>query len=212
MLKLKVYNQEGKEIETIELDNRLLNTEVNDALLHQAVVMYRANVRTGRHSTKTRAYVSGGGKKPWRQKGTGRARVGSIRSPLWRHGGVVFGPHPRDYSYSLPRKIRNKALQISVNARLKENAVFILDDINIQIKKTKEFYNLLKNFHLNETCLLVLDETNQLLRKAARNIPFLQIKDANSVNAFDVLKNKRLLMTKKTFSNLSNRIKMANQR
>ena len=208
MSTLKVYSQQGKEIETMDLDKKVFDGKVNKNLLYQAVLMYQANTHRGRHSTKTRAEVSGGGKKPWRQKGTGRARVGSSRNPIWRHGGVAFGPRPRSYSFSLSKKIRTRALQSSVNAKLQDNSMFILSDIDKNIKKTKEFAEILMKLKLvGKRCLLVLDESNASLLKAARNIPYLAIKSFSNLNALDVLSNRNMIITKKTLLDLSDRLK-----
>ena len=207
MTTLKVYNQDGKQTETLDLDKKIFDGNINKNLLYQAVLMYRANTHRGSHNTKTRADVSGGGKKPWRQKGTGRARVGSNRSPIWRHGGVIFGPHPRSYSFNLSGKIKARALQSSLNVRLKENAVVIIEEIDKNIKKTKEFSKILNKLKLNGRCLLVLDSSSLPLLRAARNIQYLSVKMSNGVNALDVLVNKKIIITKKSLSDLSSRLK-----
>jgi len=140
---IPIYNMKGKEVESFTLNRKLFDGKVNKALLYQAVLMYNANQRQGSAATKTRGEVSGGGKKPWRQKGTGRARAGSTRSPLWRHGGTVFGPHPRDYSYSLPRKIKRRALLASINSKIRENKIMGIDSVDIEEAKTKKFQAVL---------------------------------------------------------------------
>ena len=208
MFKLPVYNQEGKQIKKIELDPDIFDGKVNQDVLYQAVLMYRANRRKGLAKTLTRCEVSGGGVKPWRQKGTGRARVGSTRSPLWRKGGVVFGPRPRDYSFSLPKKIRITALKSGLNAKLNENNLFILDDLKIDIPKTKQASKILSNLKLdNKSVLLMLKEINTNVKLSFRNINFLDMVKAANTNAYDILKVKRLMVTLDGLKVLVDRIK-----
>ena len=147
---LPLYSVNGKEIEKISLKEEIFDGEINTALLHQAVVMYEANKRQGTVSTKDRSQVRGGGTKPWRQKGTGRARAGSIRSPLWRHGGVTFGPTPRNYSYSLPKKIRLGALKSSINAKINSQDFILIKEVGVGESKTKEFKKLLESLKIKE--------------------------------------------------------------
>jgi large subunit ribosomal protein L4 len=210
---LPVYNTEGKEVETIKLDKAVFDGEVNHSVIYQAVNAYRANQRKGLASTKTRGEVSGGGRKPWKQKGTGRARAGSIRSPLWRHGGVTFGPHPRDYSYELPAKIRNLALKSSLNSKVKENNLVVLDQLNLDKPKTKEavkvFSNLkidLKNAKPNNV-LLLSDKIDRVLRLALRNVNFINLDLSNQANAYEVLRCKKLIITKPGLAELTKRLK-----
>lgn len=194
--KLLVYNQAGKQVQKIELDPDVFDGKVNQDVLYQVVLMYRANRRKGLASTLTRGEVSGGGRKPWRQKGTGRARVGSIRSPLWRKGGVVFGPHPRDYSFRLPKKIKIAGLKSSFNAKLNENNLLILDDLKIDNPKTKEAIKILSNLKLdNENILLCLGQINNNLRLSFRNISFLHMIKAANANTYDILRAKQLVLT-----------------
>lgn len=222
-MKLPVYNQEGSRLEEIELDPQVFDGRVNQEVLYQVVLLYRANRRKGLASTKTRGEVSGGGVKPWRQKGTGRARVGSIRSPLWRKGGVVFGPHPRDYSFRLPQKIRIAALKSSLNAKLKENNLLILDELKISTPKTKEAIKMLsvlrdkailqvdgdskKKKHNNPT-LIMLEQINPNLKLSFRNVAFLDIIRVLDTNAYDVLKAKRMIITLGGLKILVQRIKV----
>ena len=211
-LTLPIYNTEGKEIEKLNLDPAVFDGEINQGVLYQAVVSYRACQRSGLASTKTRGEVSGGGKKPWKQKGTGRARVGSIRSPLWRGGGIVFGPHPRDFSYNLNQKIKLLALKSSLNAQLKGNNIILLNEINIGQAKTKEVVKILSNLKpkagdLNKSVLLLLDKLEKALRLAAGNIAFLEIGLAKDANAYQVLKAKKLIITKEGLRELVNRFK-----
>jgi len=209
MFKLPVYNQEGKEIESLELDPNVFDGQVNLDVLYQVVLMYRANRRKGLASTKTRGEVSGGGKKPWRQKGTGRARVGSIRSPLWRKGGVIFGPHPRDYSFRLPKKIKIAALKSSLNAKLNENNLLILDDLEVDVPKTKEATKILSNLKLNgnKSILLMLDKIDAKSRLSFRNINYVDTISAADTNAYDVLKARKLIVTLSGLKILVDRIK-----
>jgi large subunit ribosomal protein L4 len=209
---LPIYNTEGKEINKINLDPRVFDGKINRDVLYQAVLNYRANQRSGLASTKTRGEVSGGGRKPWRQKGTGRARVGSIRSPLWKGGGVVFGPHPRDYSYSLPQKMKLLALKSSLNAKLKENNLVFIEDIKIDKPKTKEIVKILSNLKaqigdLNKPALLLLDKVDRSLRLATNNIEFLDVNLSKDTNAYQVLRAIKVIITKDGLKALIDRLK-----
>ena len=211
---LPVYDIEGKEVGTSKLNAAVFDGVINEAVVYQAVNAYRANQRKGLASTKTRGEVSGGGKKPWKQKGTGRARVGSIRSPLWRHGGVVFGPHPRDFSYKLPEKIKNLALKSTLNAKVKENNFIILDNAKIGSSKTKEAVKILSGLNLapkknKKKCkvLFLIDKMDKALLTATRNIEFLSLNLATNTHAYEVLENKKLLITKDGLAELTNRLK-----
>lgn len=205
---LPVHDMEAKAVEEIELDAHVFDSVVNKKTLYQAVLSYRANQRLGLASTKTRGEVSGGGKKPWRQKGTGRARHGSIRSPLWRHGGVVFGPHPRDFGYRLPDGIRKEALRSSLNAKIKAGDFLLVEKIHILHPKTKEFVKFLKAFKLDATTVLcVIDASSDNLKRSTKNIPHLKITDPASLNAFDVLNSRKLLMTRDSLKNITKRLK-----
>lgn len=209
---LPIYNSEGKEVDKIDLDPTVFDGVINHDAIYQTVVNYRANQRKGLASTKTRGEVSGGGRKPWRQKGTGRARVGSIRSPLWRGGGVVFGPHPRDFSYNLSQKIRKLALRSSLNAKLKENNILLLSEIKLDQPKTKEVIKILENLkpHLGraDTCaLLVADKIENQLRLATNNIGSLEINLAKDINAYQVLKAKKIIITKDGLKQIITRLK-----
>ena len=229
---LPIYNQQGKEMDKIELDAAVFDGQVNEAVLYQAILMYRANMRKGLASTKTRGEVSGGGRKPWRQKGTGRARVGSSRTPLWRKGGVVFGPGVEQvFGFSLPKRIKLAALKSSLNAKLNDNALLILDDLKIDTPKTKEAAKILTDLKLNsksrssvkgkdkskktgdfkkskkETALLIIDDINLNLKRSFGNIAYLDMIKAANTNAWDVLKVKRLIVTTNGIKILVNRIK-----
>lgn len=168
--KLSVYGLDGKVVGDIQLDEKLFDGTVNKVLLYEVNKMYEANRRQGTHSTKRRSEVAGGGKKPWKQKGTGRARVGSIRSPLWRHGGSIFGPKPRDYSFSMPKKAMRKALLSSLNLRLTENAIKAMVPLTLKEAKTKNFVTILNNVKAEGKILVVVDKTSDSLLKASRNL------------------------------------------
>jgi len=189
-----------KEAPIAGLNPDVFDGKVNKAVLYQVVKMYEANKRQGSASTKTRAFVSGGGRKPWKQKGTGRARAGSIRSPLWKGGGVVFGPHPRDYSYTVSLKIRREALRSSLNSKYNENDIVILDELKVEKAKTKEFKKILSALKLEGKVLFVLDKIDDTLRLAARNLRGVELKRADGLNALDVLKFKKLVLTKPALS------------
>jgi large subunit ribosomal protein L4 len=207
MFTLPIYNTEGKEIDTIKLDSTIFNGSVNQNAIYQAVLNFRANSRKGLASTKTMGEVSGGGRKPWRQKGTGRARAGSIRSPLWRHGGVIFGPHPRDFSYSLPTKIKRLALKSSLNAKINENNFIILDSLNLEKPKTKEAIKVLSNLKIKAKTLLLLDKIDERIKRAIRNIDFLRINQAQDTYAYEVLAANKLIITKEGLRALTERLK-----
>ncbi len=207
MPQLSIHNTTGKETETMKLPDGLFGEDVNTNVIHQAVVMYQANNRQGNASTKERGAVSGGGKKPFRQKGTGRARAGSNRSPLWHGGGVVFGPHPRDFSYSVPRKVKAAALRESINAKLMAKDLFCIDQFDINYTKTKDFAKWLKNLKLEGKILALFDKAEEKIVRVSRNIPHFNLKRVSDVTAYDVLRNKKLLITKSAFKNLLERIK-----
>lgn len=206
MLKLPVYNAEGKETETLELPENIFGAKINRPVLHQVTLMYQANLRSGQASTKERGAVSGGGRKPWRQKGTGRARAGSSRSPLWHKGGIVFGPHPRDFSYDVPRQIKTAALRESVNAKYAEKDLLCVADFKEKFAKTKEFANILSHLKVEGKVLALLDESDPSVVMVSRNIPHFHIMRAMDVTAYDILRNKKLLVTKSAFKNLLRRI------
>ncbi len=214
MITIPVYNIKGDELEKINLDEKFFDGKVNKALLHQVVLMYQANKRQGTASTKTRKEVSGGGKKPWKQKGTGRARAGSIRSPLWRHGGVVFGPHPHDFGYDLPQKMKKLAVQSSFNAKFNDNELFVLDSIKLISAKTKEFNNIVKNLcprfaDGKNTNLFVLSNIDKNTLLASRNIRGVSVKSDRNFSAYDVLKHKNLIVTKDALNNIVHNLKEA---
>jgi len=207
---MPVVDMGNKVVEEIELDAHVFDGSVKKKTLYQAIVGYRANRRLGLAETKTRGEVSGGGKKPWRQKGTGRARHGSTRSPLWRHGGVVFGPHPRDFSYTMPQQIRNEALRSSLNARIISGDVVLVEKIHILAPKTKEFAKFLDALKLSATSVLcVLESVTENIKRSARNIQGLQLLDSSSLNAYDVMNTKKIILSRDSLKNLTKRLKHA---
>jgi large subunit ribosomal protein L4 len=208
-LTLPIYNTEGKEIDKIKLDAAVFDGEINRDAIYQAVVAYRAAQRRGLAATKTRGEVSGGGVKPWRQKGTGRARVGSIRSPLWRHGGVTFGPHPRDFAYALPAKIKAVALKSSLRAKIKENNLLVLEDFNLKEPRTKEASTILNNLKIapKKSALLLLNKFEKNIKLAFRNIESLRVNLAKDTHAYEVLSARKLIITKDGLGALVARLK-----
>lgn len=200
----------GATVRTRPLEAALWGAPANRRLLAQAVRMYRANQRAGTASTKTRGDVSGGGKKPWKQKHTGRARAGSIRSPIWRHGGVSFGPHPRDFGYALPKTLRRRALQESVKGKLQDEELVVLETLSAQTPKTKPFAGLAETFQVTHRSVIVLDELGQPLVKSLRNLALFDVRRADDVNAFDVLNAQKVLMTAAAFERLEQRLRTAN--
>ena len=171
MPKVALYNQNGEKIGEIELSDSVFGIEPNKHVLFEAVIMQRASLRQGTHKTKNRAEVSGGGRKPWRQKGTGRARQGSIRAPQWRGGGTVFGPVPRSYSYKLPKKVRRLAIKSALSSKVLENEIIVLDNLALEAPKTKEMVKILNNLSVDRKALIVTDDVNENVVLSARNIP-----------------------------------------
>jgi large subunit ribosomal protein L4 len=210
---LPIYSVEGKEIDSLNLNASVFDGTVNRRAIYQAVACFRANQRRGLAATKTRGEVSGGGIKPWRQKGTGRARVGSIRSPLWRHGGVTFGPHPRSFHYRLPAKIKSLALKSSLNAKLNEKSLLILDDLKLESAKTKSAAKVFLNLKLGlktsgrGRVLLLLDKIEPGVFLALRNLSFLDVNLARDTHAYEILSHKKIVVTKEGLSTLSERLK-----
>ena len=206
MSSLQILNIEGKNSGTIDLPKEIFGEDIKQDVIHQAVLMYQASERQGNASTKTRKEVSGGGIKPWRQKGTGRARHGSIRSPLWKKGGIVFGPHPRDFSYSVPRKVRQAALRETLNVKYQGKNLICVDDLKKSFAKTKEFAAILKSLSLSGKVLALLDGCDHSVQRVSRNIPRFRLMRSQDVNAYDILRHKKILVTKTAFDNLLARI------
>ena len=195
MANVSVYNMEGKEVGTMELNDAVFGVEVNEHLVHMAVLQQLANNRQGTQKAKTRSEVSGGGKKPWRQKGTGHARQGSTRAPQWTGGGVVFAPTPRDYSFKLNKKEKRAALKSVLTAKVQENKVVILDELKFDDIKTKAMVNVLNNVKA-EKAIVVLKENDEKVVLSARNIADVQTSLVNTINVYDILKHNTLVMTK----------------
>ncbi len=196
MPKVALYNMEGQEVGEVELNDAVFGIEPNEAVVHEMVVMQLAGMRRGTHSTKSRGEVRGGGKKPWRQKGTGRARAGTTRSPLWRKGGIVFGPKPRDYSYSIPRKKRRLALKSVLSAKVKEGALIVLDSLAFDAPKTKGMVKVLDSLKVDTKAAVVTADKNGFVNESARNIPGVKPLVAENINVYDLLKYDRLVITK----------------
>ena len=203
---LTVYDMSGKSEGTMTIDPLFYETPVNEGVIYQAVLAYQAGEREGTAATKTRGEVSGGGKKPWKQKHTGRARHASIRSPIWRGGGVVFGPHPRDYSYQIPEQLRRLAVVEGVKDKVANGKLWMLKDLSINAPKTKLVANVVDAFKWVKPLVLVEKKTNELLL-ASRNIPGVSVKTADEVNALDVVSHKECVMTKDAYSGLLKRLK-----
>jgi large subunit ribosomal protein L4 len=206
MPELNIVDSKGQKSSSLSLPKEKFGVHVNDAVIHQAVVMYQANTRQGTAAAKDRSLVSGGGKKPWRQKGTGRARAGSTRSPLWKKGGITFGPVPRDFSMAVPKKVRIAALRETLNAKFLSNEIICIDKVEIPSGKTKEFAKILENLKLNGKVLALLDGSDEKAFLATRNIARLTLNRAIDVNARDILSNKNLLVTKTALETLLKRI------
>jgi len=196
MPKVALYNIAGQQVGDIELKDSIFGVNVNVEAMHQVVKMLLANKRQGTQSALTRAEVRGGGIKPWRQKGTGRARHGSIRSPQWTHGGVVFAPKPRSYRYTVPKKIRRIAMKSALSSKVNENNIIVLDDLNFEVPKTKQVVNMLENLKVDTKALIVLAEKNENVEKSARNIPGVKTSLVNTLNVYDILKYDKFIITK----------------
>ena len=203
---VQVIDTSGKKIKEVKASDEIFAVPLKEHLLYEAVINYRANQRQGTASTKTRGEVRGGGRKPWRQKGTGRARAGSTRSPIWKGGGTTFGPKPRDYSYSLPKKAKKTALKSVLSMKLAEKQLLIVDALKLKEPKTKEFMALTKNLKL-DSALIVDQHDNKNLFLAARNIPKTKVIDVSQVTVYDVLNHNWLVLTKKAFDSLTRRLK-----
>jgi large subunit ribosomal protein L4 len=189
-----VFDIKGEKVGEVELKDEVFNCEVKAYLMHDVVTMQLANRRRGTASTKTRKEVSGGGKKPFRQKGTGRARQGTSRSPLQPGGGTVFGPHPRDYSYSVPKKVRRGALRSALSVRYTGSAMKVLDKLELEAISTKNFNGIVKTFSLTKP-LFVIDKKNEVLEKSARNIPFVKVLRVEGLNVYDIIRHEQLVLT-----------------
>ena len=201
MANVSVYNIEGKEVGTMDLSDAVFGVEINEHLLHMAVVNQLANKRQGTQKAKTRSEVRGGGRKPWRQKGTGHARQGSTRSPQWTGGGVVFAPTPRDYSFKLNKKEKRAALKSALTAKVEEKKFIVVDEIKLDEIKTKNFANILKNLDVSKA-LVVLEDGNTNAEVSARNIADIKTARSNTINVYDILKYNTVIATKAAVANI----------
>ncbi len=206
MLSTSLYDSEGKKVGKVDLDKAIFGGKVNTALLRQAMQMYASNKRSGCASTKTRKDVRGGGKKPWRQKGTGRARASTIRSPIWKGGGVVFGPHPRDYSYKLPKKIRTLAVISALNTKLNNNQLVVMKEIKLDQPKTKKVASILSKLKALDRPLIISDDSDSNLIRASRNIPGLAIKRPADCSTYDILRHHKLIIAEGDLKKLTLRL------
>ncbi|MFY9177061.1 MAG: 50S ribosomal protein L4 [Caldicoprobacterales bacterium] len=195
MPKVAVYNTEGATVGELELNNDIFGVKINKALLHQVVRMQLANKRQGTQSALTRAEVRGGGAKPWRQKGTGRARHGSIRSPIWVKGGVAFAPKPRDYSFTMPKKMRRQALKSALSSKVVNDEIIVLDDLKLAQPKTKEMVKVLKNLGVNGKALVVLPEKDEVVARVSGNIQGIKLASINTLNVLDILNYDKFIIT-----------------
>ena len=196
MPKVSLLNQTGKSVGEIELNDSIFVIEPNGSVLFDAVIAQRASLRQGNHKVKNRSEVAGGGRKPWKQKGTGRARQGSIRSPQWRGGGVVFGPVPRSYSYKLPKKVRRLALRSALSAKVLEENFVVLEGLVLNAPKTKDFLKVLKDLSIEKKALFVTAELDENVALSARNIPGVTVVSATGINVLDLLGHDKIVITK----------------
>jgi len=196
MPKVALYNASGAQVGDIELNDAVFGIEPNDSVVHEAVVLQMASWRRGTHCTKSRGEVRGGGRKPWRQKGTGRARAGTSRSPLWRGGAIIFGPKPREYGYSIPRKKRRLALKSVLSSKVAENELIIVDELAFQAPKTKEMVKVLDALKVEGKAVVVTADLDENVHKSARNIEGVNPMAANGINVYDLLNAKKVVMTK----------------
>lgn len=196
MPKVSVYNVEGKTVGELELAETIFGLQPNAHVMHSAVLLQQASLRAGTHDVKGRSEVSGGGRKPWKQKGTGRARQGSIRSPQWKGGGIVFGPTPRSYGFKLPRKVRRLAIKSALSSKVISNQIIVLDQLSLSAPKTKDFAKILNNLKVERKALVVTAGFDQNVALSARNIPGVKFVAADGINVLDVLKHDQLIITK----------------
>ncbi|PDO11310.1 MAG: 50S ribosomal protein L4 [Candidatus Reconcilbacillus cellulovorans] len=196
MPKVAVYNMNGEQVGEIELSDAVFGIEPHVHAMHEVVLMQQASMRAGTHKTKTRGEVSGGGRKPWPQKGTGRARQGSIRAPQWKGGGVVFGPVPRSYAYKLPKKVRRLAMRSALSSKVRDNELIVLDELRFERPKTKAFVGMLKRLNVDRKALVVSGDFDENAALSARNIPGVKFIAADGINVLDVLRHDKLILTK----------------
>lgn len=200
MANVSLFKQDGTQNGTVELNADIFGIEPNNDVVFEAVVMQRASMRQGTHAVKNRSAVRGGGKKPWRQKGTGRARQGSIRSPQWRGGGIVFGPTPRSYAYSIPKKMRRLALKSVLSQKVLDESLVVVDEFKFETPKTKDFAQSLSKLNVEKKALLVLEEDNESAALAARNLSNVKIVEPTGINVLDIMNSDKLVITQKALS------------
>ena len=205
-MELAIVDTKNKKVGSLEVSEDVFGADINEHILHEVVVMQLANKRRGTASTKIRDEVRGGGKKPWKQKGTGRARAGSSRSPIWRGGGVTFGPKPRDYSYKVPKKVRKIALKSALSYKVKNNDIVVLDKFESQFSKTKEVALLLKDLKILNKALFLIEQENKNLQLAARNLPNARVLNLAGLNVYDLLYSSKLILTQSTISKIEERL------
>lgn len=193
---VEVFNMTGAKVGDVELAENVFAVEVNEGLVHQAVVMQLASQRQGTHATKTRGMVRGGGRKPWKQKGTGRARSGSTRSPIWVGGGTIFGPHPRSYAFSMPRKQRRLAIKCALTDKVNNKDFIVLDNLEFAAPKTKDVVKMLSDFNVDDKALFITSSYAENVEKSSRNIPGVKAINSNGLNVYDILNHKKLFITK----------------
>ena len=196
MPKVALYNINGEQVGSIELSDNVFGIQINQHVLHEAVINQQANMRQGTQSTKTRGEVRGGGIKPWRQKGTGRARQGSIRAPQWIKGGIALGPKPRSYKYSLPKKVKRLAMKSALSSKTQDNNIMVIEDLKFAEIKTKQMIELLGKMDVSSKVLIVLAEKNEQVMKSARNIPGVKTSLVNTLNVYDIMKFDKFIITK----------------
>ncbi len=202
MANVTLFKQDGSQNGNVELNDSIWAIEPNENVVFDAIIMQRASLRQGTHAVKNRSAVRGGGRKPWRQKGTGRARQGSIRSPQWRGGGTVFGPTPRSYSYKLPRKVRRLAIKSVLSQKVIDNDLVVVDAFNFDAPKTKEFAEVLNKLDVNTKVLVVLEDGNDFTALSARNLPNVTVVAADGINVLDVVGNQKLILTQAALSKI----------
>ena len=202
MPKIDVYDIKGKKVSDVELAENVFGIEPNETIVHSVLVNYLANQRQGTQSTKTRAEVRGGGRKPWKQKGTGRARQGSIRAPQWIKGGIALGPKPRSYKYRVNRKERQLAIKSLLSSKVLENDLVVVDKFDFKEIKTKQMADAMKNLKVEEKALIVLPASNEVVQKSARNLANVTTSSVNTINVYELLKNKKLVVTVDTIKKL----------
>ena len=195
MPKLALYKQDGTQNGEVTLNDAIFGIEPNESVVFDAIIMQRASLRQGTHAVKNRSAVSGGGRKPWRQKGTGRARAGSTRSPIWRGGGIVFGPTPRSYSYKLPKKVRRLAIKSALSTKVMAQDLIIVDALNFDAPKTKEFAQVLKNLNVDTKVLVVVEDGNDFTMLSARNLPGVTVVATDNISVLDVVSHNKMILT-----------------